>query len=332
MGTQGAVDVAALDRTIADAGFSGVVRIDLPDGSVVERAAGLADRRWGVTMTVGTRLSLASVTKGFTALAVMSLVERGELALGTAARSLLGTDLPLVDEGVTVEHLLAHRSGIGDYLDESAITGVDDHVMTRPVHELDGTEAYVPMLDGHRQVSEPGAVFAYNNGGFVLLALLAERAAGQRFETLVDELVCAPAGLASTGFVRADALPPGVATGYLDADGFRTNSMHLPAMGSGDGGLVGTVGDLRQFWLALFAGRIVGLDTLADMTSSRSVVGERHRYGLGFWLPGDAGAVELEGYDAGVSCRTTHHPATGATITVISNTSDGAWPVLRALA
>jgi CubicO group peptidase (beta-lactamase class C family) len=261
----------------------------------------------------------------------MSLVERGELSLATPARALLGADLPLVDGDVTIEHLLAHRSGIGDYLDESATASVDAHVMTRPVHELDCTEAYLPMLDGHPQMSAPGSVFAYNNGGFVLLALLAERAAGQRFETLVDELVCAPAGLVSTGFVRADALPTGVATGYLDADGFRTNSLHLPVVGSGDGGLVGTVADLRRFWSALFAGRIVSTETVARMTTPHSVVGERHHYGLGFWLPGDAGAVELEGYDAGVSCRTTHHPATGATTTVISNTSDGAWPVLRSL-
>lgn len=326
------MDAAALDRLLADTGFSGVVRLDLADGSVLERAAGFADRRWSVPMTVGTRLSIASATKGFTALVVMALVERGSLTLGTRARSLLRGDLPLVDDAVTVEHLLAHRSGIGDYLDEEALGSVTDHVLTLAPHLLDGTEAYVPMLDGHPQVAEPGSVFAYNNGGFVLLALLAERAAGRRFETLVDELVCAPAGLTSTGFVRADALPAGVATGYLDADGWRTNSLHLPVVGSGDGGLCATIADLRRFWLAVFDGRIVSPSAVAAMTRAWSTPDEQRRYGLGFWLAADGAEVSLEGYDAGVSCRSTHDPVTGATTTVISNTSEGAWPVLRALA
>src|SRR4051794_41544124 len=107
----------------------------------------------------------------------MSLVEDGRLGLATTARSVLGDDLPLVDDAVTVEHLLAHRSGIGDYLDESGLGSVDEYVMPVPVHRLATTEDYLQVLDDHPQVSAPGERFAYNNGGFVVLALPAERAA-----------------------------------------------------------------------------------------------------------------------------------------------------------
>ena len=69
---------------------------------------------------VQTRFAVASGLKGYTAAVTMALVERGRLSLTTTARSLLGSDLPLIDDHVTIEQLLSHRSGIGDYLDESA--------------------------------------------------------------------------------------------------------------------------------------------------------------------------------------------------------------------
>ena len=76
---------------------------------MLAKAYGMADRGHGIPNTVDTRFAIASGTKGLTALAVMSLVEDGTLELATPARSLLGDDLPLIDDDVTVEHLLAHR-------------------------------------------------------------------------------------------------------------------------------------------------------------------------------------------------------------------------------
>ena len=107
--------------SIADAnGFSGVVRVDRRDDVEFARAYGLAHRGYGIPNTVETQFGIASGTKGLTALTVVSLIEEGVLELSTTARSVLGDDLPLIDDDVTVEHLLAHRSGIGDYLDEDA--------------------------------------------------------------------------------------------------------------------------------------------------------------------------------------------------------------------
>ena len=104
-----------LEAIAADTGFSGVIRVDDPDGHSLETAHGLAHRGYGIANEVETRFAVASGAKGLTALAVMSLVEDGTLDLATTARSVLGPDhLPLVDDGVTLEHLLAHRSGIGD--------------------------------------------------------------------------------------------------------------------------------------------------------------------------------------------------------------------------
>src|SRR6185437_7796704 len=73
----------------------------------------------------------------------------GVLELSTTARSVLGGDLPLIDDRVTVEHLLSHRSGIGDYLDEESGWEPEDYVMPVPAHELVTTEDYLAVLDGH---------------------------------------------------------------------------------------------------------------------------------------------------------------------------------------
>jgi CubicO group peptidase (beta-lactamase class C family) len=138
----------SIDQIAASAGFSGVVRVDRLDDSSFAAAYGLAHRGHGIANTVDTRYGIASGTKGLTAVTVMTLVERDELDLATTARSVLGADLPLIDDEVTVEHLLAHRSGIGDYLDET-VAGPTDYVMPVPVHVLATTESYLRVLDGY---------------------------------------------------------------------------------------------------------------------------------------------------------------------------------------
>ena len=132
-----------IDAIAAANDFSGVVRIDR-DGEVeLAKAYGLAHRGHEIPNTVDTQFAVASGVKGLTAVAVVSLVEDGSLDLSTTARSVLGRDLPLIGDDVTVEHLLSHRSGIGDYLDEDADHEITDYLMPVPVHELATTEQYL---------------------------------------------------------------------------------------------------------------------------------------------------------------------------------------------
>lgn len=317
-----------LDTLAVENGFSGVVRI----GN--DRAAwGLADRAHQISNTTATRFALASGTKTFTALSILRLVENGTLQLGTTARSVLGGDLPLVDDDVTIEQLLAHRSGIGDYLDESATESADAYVMPIPVHRLATTEDYLEVLGGHEQLAAPGSEFCYCNSGYVVLALLAERAAGSLFPDLVEELVCRPAGLAQTGFDRMDEPRGDTAVGYLDSSGPRTNVLHLPVRGSGDGGLFSSLDDIHALWAALFDAKIVGEQWLREMIRPRSTTESgAHRYGFGLWMDGSGTALQMEGADAGISFRSVCDPADASTWTVMSNTSDGAWPVARRIA
>ena len=259
----------------------------------------------------------------------MRLVEDGALRLETTARSVLGSDLPLIDERVTIEHLLAHRSGIGDYLDEELDLDFSDYLMPVPVQNLATTEAYVGILDGHAQKFAPGERFAYCNGGFVVLALIAERVAATPFHDLVRDVVCMPAGMDDTAFLRSDELPGRAALGYTQAaDGWRTNVFHLPVRGSGDGGIYTTATDVAAFWRALFAGAIVQEETLADMLTARSAPADGDRgYGLGFWLPAGGRAVELHGFDTGVRFVTVHDSERLLTWTLLANTDVSAQPM-----
>lgn len=322
----------AVDEVARRTGFSGVVHFDRSGVTELSAAYGFADRAHAVPNTLSTVFAIASGTKTLTALTVMALVERGSLGLATTARSLLGEDLPLIADDVTVEHLLGHRSGIGDYLDEHSVGDITDYVLPVPVHELATTEQYLPLLDGHDSAFPAGERFEYNNGGYVVLALLAERATGVDFHELVRTLVCEPAGMGDTAFLRSDELPGRAAKGYLTVDGLRTNVLHLPVVGSGDGGIYTTVADLRSFWESLLAGRIVSPPAVAEMVRPHSDwPSESRRYGLGFHLHATGDAVWLEGYDAGVSFASLHQPSSATTYTVVSNWSRGAWPVIGVL-
>jgi CubicO group peptidase (beta-lactamase class C family) len=321
-----------VERAASDHAFSGVVRVDRGDDVVFEGAYGLADRAHGIPNTPGTVFGLASGAKGFTALTVMSLVTEDRLSLTTLVREVLGEDLPLIDDAVTVEQLLTHRSGIGDYFDEDIERPITDHVLTVPVNELDTTEAFLRVLDGYPMKFAPGERFSYCNGSFVVLALIAERVAGVPFHDLVVERVCDPAGMADTRFLRSDELPGNVAFGYLDDEGLRTNVFHLPVRGSGDGGIWSTTADIAALWRALFDGAIVPPDVVTEMVRPHTdALDHEARYGLGFWLHATRDLVELHGYDAGVSFRSVHDPSERVTHTVISNTSEGTWPISERL-
>ncbi|HKP06914.1 MAG TPA: serine hydrolase domain-containing protein [Microbacterium sp.] len=294
-------------------GFSGVVSVRRGDQVLGEWAVGLADRTAGAPNTPETRFGLASGTKTFTALTTLSLIGDGLLSQNTRAREILGGDLPLIADDVTVDHLLTHTSGIGDYLDEEVDALAP---LSVPVQQLDSTPAYLPMLEGFPTKFRAGERFSYCNGGYVVLAIIAERVAGMPFADLVRTRVFEPAAMAASGFPRSDMLPPGTATGYKDNG--RTNVFELPVVGSGDGGAHSTAGDLHRFWRALLAGRIVDPSLVTLLTERVTAdAGDGLGYGRGVWL--DEEDLIIVGGDHGVVAVSRHHPPTATTVTGLAN-------------
>lgn len=323
------VAFAQLEQDAQAHGFSGAVRLQRHGETVVEFAAGLGDRANERVNNLGSRFAIASGTKAFTALTVMSLIESGAFTLDTTVRSVVPGDLPHVDEAVTIDHLLTHRSGVGDYLDEEAGGDIDDHVLgPLSAHTLETARDYLPLLNAHGQRSAPGDRFAYNNSGFVMLSLVIERTTGSYHQAVRDR-VFTPAAMLGAGFLRTDDLPADTALGYL-ANG-RSNVFHLPVIGMGDGGAFLTLDDTTAFWDAFLNGGIVSPESVEAMTAEVSVHDGTRSYGRGFWLGPGADHVWFEGMDAGVSFQSGVFRDADVTYTVISNTSSGAWPLVTTI-
>jgi CubicO group peptidase (beta-lactamase class C family) len=319
-----------IDEVAKRTSFSGAVRVTSP-GDEWSQAWGFAHRGLGLPCLPTTKFAMASGSKAFTALATMRLIADGVLTLDTTARSVLGADLPLIDDRVTVEQLLCHRSGIGDYLDEEIHTDTNEYVMPVPVQELENTEAFLQVLDGFPQKFEPGTDFVYCNGGYMVLAVIVERASQIPFHDLIQQVVLDKAGMTETSYLRSDE-PTDAALGYLDVEGLRTNVLHLPVRGNGDGGCYTTLNDMHRFWGAFLSGDIVPDEWVQKMVRPRSTDGDSgERYGLGVRLLPNVDVVALEGCDAGVSLRTDHDPQTGTEFVLLSNTADGAWPLVAEL-
>ena len=321
------VAFSQMEQRALEHDFSGIVRVERRGEVIVEFACGHSDRANERLNDLNTRFAVASGTKAFTALTIMSLVEAGAFTLDTTLRSVVGRDLPHVDEAVTIDHLLTHRSGVGDYVDEAAGGDIDDYVLgSLSVHTLERARDYLLLLNAHEQRSAPGERFAYNNSGFVMLALLVEMSTGS-YHRAVRDHVFTPAAMSGAGFFRTDDLPPNTALGYL-ANG-RTNVFHLPVIGVGDGGAFLTLDDTTAFWDAFLSGGIVSLASVAAMTAEVSVHDATRSYGRGFWLGPGADHVWFEGMDAGVSCQSGVFRGADVTYSVLSNTSSGAWPLVN---
>lgn len=329
-----APDLEKLAAELADTAdrtaFSGVAVVHRNGSPVFELASGWADRAERRPIEPETKMATASATKGFTALAMASLIEEGRCGWDTPLSDVVGDALPAVDAGVTLRQLLGHTSGAGDYLDEDELGDVDDPVLDAfgtSAHRLEGPTDFLPILNRFPHRETPGTRFRYNNGGYVVLALAIERLGDEPYHAEVRRRVFEPAGMTSTDFLRSDRLPAGTALGYL-RDG-RTNVFHLPVVGTGDGGAYTTAPDMLRFWDALLAGAIVGTDLVAEMTAVHNEGGDGRFYGLGFWIGRDRVTAQLEGMDAGVSMRTGTNPTSATTWCVIANDSDGAWPLVE---
>jgi len=231
----------------AEAGFSGSIAITTGGEPDCVAAYGLADQERETPNTTETVFAIGSVSKAFTAAAVLRLVDDGELALDDRAGDLV-SGLTGPAAGVTVEQLLLHTSGL---------TGShgQDH------QPLDHDDA-VAAIGGMEQSFPAGSAFLYSNAGYTLLALIVEEASGRPFrEHMASDVLALPDGHTAGGFWDGDPAAPGPrAVGYLDG-GEPTTEMgdfagpHWALSGNGD--LAMTMTELAAWTDALFAGEIV---------------------------------------------------------------------------
>ena len=240
-------------------------------------AAGVADQRTGAAMTPDAPIYIASVTKLYTASAVMMLYEKGALSLDDPMAKYLP---PALIRGihtyrgrdyaseVTIAQLLSHRSGIADYYDEKAKDGKTLAELLREAPDRPWTveQAIARARDGMTPNFAPGTRTSYSDTNYQLLGKIVEAVAHKPLHAVFEELFFAPLGLQHTwmiGHARAGvvAAPP--------ADVFHGDDNITASRASGaywaDGGIVSTAGDMIVFLKALNEGRLVRRDTLERM-------------------------------------------------------------------
>lgn len=326
----------ALNASIDAHAFSGVVSIRQHDRVLYERAAGLADRSNQIPNTLDTRFGIASGTKFFTALAVGTLIAAQKLSFSTLLKDCLPLDFPRYSPEITIRHLLTHTSGIPDYYDEEQVSDFDHFTVSRPWYELKGPRDYLAVFPDEPMKFPPGSRFSYSNGGYILLGIVIEEVTGQKYQDYVDQAVFKPSGMHRSGYFAFDRLPERTAHGYIEEEGgWRTNIYNLPMVGASDGGAYTTAEDMATLWKAFWGNAILPKE-LVDAYAAPYVKAEAegaHTYsGHGLWIIDDAPGlpeVYITGCDAGVSFRSSVKQDTGLQVTVLSNTTRGAWPVLR---
>jgi CubicO group peptidase (beta-lactamase class C family) len=316
---------ALVDRIAGEGNFSGSVCLARDGKVLVNKAWGEADRATHQKNTPATRFCIASVGKLFTGVAIAKLVELGKLAYDDPVAKHLSGWLPPGGEKVTIDDLLTHRSGLGDYLE-----GV---LNDRSGRTYDGLEDYRRFAVEGSLLFEPGTAFRYSNTGYVLLGAIIEKVTGEPWDTWVRKNVLAPAGISNTTAKRAAGRDPGIAVGYhTEPDGSLILSDTLQVgRGTPAGGGISTAEDLAKFADAFAAGRLVSKAAVQAMTMSRTdFPGTGKYYGYGVTIAGTQSGHRVYGHEGGfpgIGALVEVYEGRGYTLAVLSNTTGGAAPI-----
>lgn len=325
------MQVDGLHDFLGQADFTGVVALRLGDRTLFEGAYGLASPRWGVPNTLDTRFDTASVTKLFTSVAVLQLVGRGLLDLDASIHEYVDLAGTTIDREVTLRHLLTHTSGLADDADEEAGEEYSDLWLERPVNSVTSTRDFLPQFATKEPLARPGEQCRYCNVGYVLAGLALEEVSGRPYREHVVAEVFGPAGMTRSGFFDRRWAEPDVAEGFdAGKDGrLEQNIFKSPPIGSPDGGAQVTAGDLLRFAAALRAGVLLPPDLTTLFFTPQVRHDDKVHYGFG--LEFDETDWWKEGCWDGASAILMHLGVPGVDAVVLSNTRDGAWPVVREL-
>lgn len=344
-----APDLSAFRTTLArlasEDRFTGAVAATIGQEEVFAAAYGYANRAWRVPCGLDTRFDTASITKLFTAVATLQLVERGVFGLDTSVVDYLDLAGTTISPAVTPYQLLTHTSGIADDADEEAGERYENLFVDRPTYAFSETADQLPHFVTKPPNFPPGQGCRYCNGSYLLLGLMIERASQATYRDYVAAHVFAPAGMARSGFFRMDVVEPDVAEAVepiRDVDqrivGWRRNIFSYPPIGDPAGGAYVTVGDLLAFHRALVAGRLLGPTLTAAMLAPHEVhsreldVTRMTGYGFEFTVAanGRVRRYQKEGVNVGVSGLLRHYPDHDLTLAILGVGEDAVWEPVAA--
>lgn len=328
---------AFIDGYAREHDFSGTILVRQRGRTRCARSFGLADRAFGVPNAMETHYWIASITKAFTAVLILQLVEQGRVALDGTIGACLPDYAGEARDRVTVHQLLNHTSGL-ENIDRipniedagESIAASLEAARTRgalPIYQTPYTsDDLLRVFCSGKLVREPGTAFDYNNADYIVLGKIVERCHGMDYDHAVRMRIMRPLGLVDTGLLRQRDVAPRLARCYSappppSARPLEHDTPVYPENWYAAGGLYSTAGDVLAFSDALFGGRLIGRDMLGRMTTPGL-----DDYGYGVWsrtmrIDGVAcRVVTRPGRIMGARAQLLHMPDAGLTIVMLANT------------
>ena len=278
--------------------------------AVVRRAYGLADVEERVAATPATNYRLASMTKQFTAAAILLLSEDGLLSIDDTARQWL-PGLPRSANQVLIRHLLAHTAGLIDF---------EELIPKGTVAQLQDADVLALLEAQERNYFPSGTRFRYSNSGYILLALIVARASGGDFAAFLRRRIFQPLGMLCTVALQAGVSQVSHrAFGYVDLGfSWQRRDQNLTSATLGDGGIYSSIDDLAKWDAALYDGRLLRPESLRQAFAVAADSDDPAvRYGFGWRLSGDA--IWHSGESIGFRNVIVRYPSRRTTVVILTN-------------
>ena len=308
------LDKVFQDMTTANQ-FSGSVLI-AKDGSVIlSKAYGLANREKNIPNTVQTKFRIYSMTKPFTAMAILMLQQKEKLNVQDKICTYL-SGCPEAWKPITIHQLLTHTSGIPDNLDTSS---VKDVTSTAPLEQMIADAKTLPLN------SQPGEQFSYENLDYVLLGKIIEAVSGQSYEAFLQQNIFDPLKMSNTGY---DHNQTDLAIGYLDQSA-TADPLNMWLMFSA-AGLYSTVEDLYRWDQALNTNELLSQKT-TDLMFTSYVQSDRdgYGYGYGWYISLDKPLIQKHpGHGNGFDTTIRRYVDDKVTMIILTNREDNPMPTI----
>jgi len=264
--------------------FSGSVLVAQNGNVILSSGYGFADRENNIPNTSQTRFPICSITKQFTAMAVLMLQEQGRLDVQDGICQYI-TDCPEPWNPITIHQLLTHTSGIPDLLEEFWTTNVSSPI---PLEQLIADAKSRPL------VFQPGEKFSYSNTGYILLGKIIESASGQTYGTFLKENIFQPLKMLSTGF---DPSRDDLAIGYTNQSMTVATPINM-WVGYSAGALYSTMEDLYLWDQVLYTDELVPKSVLETMFTVQVLIPDSNGIGYGYgWVVGPDVRPNMVGHE-----------------------------------
>ena len=301
-------------RASADADqFSGAVLVAREGEVLLDQGYGFANREWRVPNDGDTKFRLGSLTKQFTAVAVMLLSERGLVDLDAPVNTWL-PDAPAAWDRVTLRHLLTHTAGVPNF------TAFEDYQALKA--QPASIASLIARFSDRPLDFQPGEGWAYSNSGYILLTAIIEAASGETYADFVAANLFQPLGMTDSGYDSHDAILPRRASGYTPTQSGVANADYVDmTIPQGAGALYSTSHDLLKWEQGLFGGRLLTPASLAILTTP-----VRKNYAMGLSVV-EANGRTLISHNGGIEGFNTfmaHDPDDATTVIVLGNLNGAA--------